>query len=43
MIFNENGKYICKLGKGIEGVSEGQSAVVYNGKIVVGGGEIRFS
>ncbi|MCH7568340.1 MAG: tRNA 2-thiouridine(34) synthase MnmA [Nanoarchaeota archaeon] len=37
-----NKKYNCTLKKSIEGIAEGQSAVIYKGEQVLGGGEIRF-
>ena len=41
-IINKNNKFSCTLRKGIEGLAEGQSAVIYQGTRVLGGGEIRF-
>lgn len=41
-LFYENKKWIIILNKAITGVSPGQAIVLYQGKKVLGGGEIRF-
>ncbi len=38
----QHNKFLCILKKPVLGLAEGQSAVIYNGKEVLGGGEIRF-
>jgi len=38
----KNRRYICKLKRAIKGIADGQSAVIYRGKELLGGGEIRF-
>lgn len=41
-IVKQNGKYKVKLSKSVQAVADGQSCVVYKGKKILGGGEIRF-
>ena len=41
-IEKKNGRFKIILDKAITGVSEGQAIVLYKGKKVLGGGEIRF-
>ena len=42
MLVSEKNKFKVTLNKAITGVSEGQAIVLYKGKVVLGGGEIRF-
>lgn len=42
-ITRKNKKIRCELLKSIQGLADGQSAVIYKGKTVLGGGEIRNS
>ncbi len=42
-VLHKNGRYKVVLKKSITGVSQGQACVLYKGKEVLGGGEIRFS
>ncbi|MEX0932759.1 MAG: tRNA 2-thiouridine(34) synthase MnmA [Candidatus Pacearchaeota archaeon] len=41
-VYSQKGKIKVTLNKSITGVSEGQAIVLYKGKEVLGGGEIRF-
>lgn len=41
-LINKLNKWIFEFDKGVEGVAEGQSIVLYKGNVVIGGGEIRL-
>lgn len=42
-VAKKNGKIVCGLKKGVFGLAEGQSAVLYSRIRVLGGGEIRYN